>query len=116
MCRNCWGGGSATTSPEAQDGSQNINWIHAYQASYTAPLTSQILVEAGFGAVNPSYGNPRDGFDRSIVRTVDQAGPIAQPGVSIDVLGPGAIVHAALPRGALVRHRPAEPQGRLRDL
>ena len=76
MCRNCWGGGSATTSPEAQDGSQNINWIHAYQASYTAPLTSQILVEAGFGAVNPSYGNPRDGFDRSIVRTVEQAGPI----------------------------------------
>ena len=71
MCRNCWGGGSATTSPEAQDGSQNINWIHAYQASYTAPLTSKILVEAGFGAVNPSYGNPRDGFDRSIVRTVD---------------------------------------------
>ena len=76
MCRNCWGGGSATTSPEAQDGSQNINWIHAYQASYTAPLTSQLLVEAGFGAVNPSYGNPRDGFDRSIVRTVEQAGPI----------------------------------------
>jgi hypothetical protein len=76
MCRNCWGGGSATTSPEAQDGSQNINFIHAYQASYTAPLTSRILVDAGFGAVNPSYGNPRDGFDRSIVRTVEQAGAI----------------------------------------
>jgi len=76
MCRNCWGGGSATTSPEAQDGSQNINFIHAYQASYTAPLTSKILLEAGFGAVNPSYGNPREGFDRSIVRTVEQAGSI----------------------------------------
>jgi hypothetical protein len=76
MCRNCWGGGSATTSPEAQDGSQNVNWIHAYQASYAAPLTSKILVEAGFGAVNPSYGNPREGFDRSIVRVVEQAGSI----------------------------------------
>ena len=80
MCRNCWGGGSATTSPEAQDGSQNINFIHAYQASYSAPLTSKVLLEAGFGAVNPSYGNPRDGFNRSIVRTVEQAGPI--PGLA----------------------------------
>ncbi|MEO8256675.1 MAG: hypothetical protein ABI868_04940 [Acidobacteriota bacterium] len=25
MCRNCWGGGSATVSPEAQDGLQNVN-------------------------------------------------------------------------------------------
>ncbi len=80
MCRNCWGGGSATVSPEAQDGSQNINFIHAYQASYTAPLTSKILFEAGFGAVNPSYGNPRDGFNRDIVRTVEQAGSI--PGLT----------------------------------
>ena len=72
MCRNCRGGGSATTSPEAQDGSQNINCIRAYQAPYTAPLSGRLLVEAGFGAVNPSYGNPRDGFDRSM-RVVDQA-------------------------------------------
>jgi len=77
MCRNCWGGGSATVSPEAQDGSQNVNYIHAYQAAYSAPITSKILLEAGFGAVNPSYGNPRDGFNRSIVRTVEQGGPIA---------------------------------------
>jgi hypothetical protein len=76
MCRNCWGGGSATTSPEAQDGSQNINWIRAYQGAYTAPLTNQLLVEGGFGAVAPSYGNPREGFDRSIVRVVEQAGAI----------------------------------------
>ncbi|MEO8255720.1 MAG: TonB-dependent receptor [Acidobacteriota bacterium] len=76
MCRNCTGGGSATTSPEAQDGSQNINWIHAYQAAYSAPFTSKLLFEAGFGAVNPSYGNPKEGFDRSIVRTVEQAAPI----------------------------------------
>ena len=39
-CRNCTGGGSATTSPEAQDGSQNINYIRAYQAAYTAPSRS----------------------------------------------------------------------------
>ncbi len=76
MCRNCSGGGSATTSPEAQDGSQNVNWIRAYQAAYTAPLTSQILLEGGFGAVAPSYGNPREGFDRSMVRVVEQSGTI----------------------------------------
>ena len=74
MCRNCTGGGNATTSPEAQDGSQNINYIRAYQAAYTAPLSDRLLVEAGVGAVVPDYGNPKDGFDRSIVRAVDQVG------------------------------------------
>ena len=74
MCRNCTGGGSATTSPEAQDGSQNINYIRAYQASYTAPLSDRLLVEAGFGAVVPDYGNPGPGFNRSMVRVVDQSG------------------------------------------
>ena len=74
MCRNCTGGGSATTSPEAQDGSQNINYIRAYQAAYTAPLSNRLLIEAGVGAVVPDYGNPREGFDRSMVRVVDQGG------------------------------------------
>ena len=74
MCRNCTGGGSATTSPEAQDGSQNINYIRAYQAAYTAPLSDRLLIEAGVGAVVPDYGNPSEGFDRSIVRVVDQVG------------------------------------------
>ena len=74
MCRNCTGGGSATTSPEAQDGSQNINYIRAYQAAYTAPLSDRLLIEAGVGAVVPDYGNPREGFDRSTVRVVDQGG------------------------------------------
>jgi hypothetical protein len=74
MCRNCTGGGSATTSPEAQDGSQNINYIRAYQAAYTAPLSDRLLIEAGVGAVVPDYGNPREGFDRSTVRVVDQVG------------------------------------------
>jgi len=76
MCRNCWGGGSATVSPEAQDGSQNINWMRAYQVSYTAPVTSRILVEAGFGGTQFSYGNPREGFIRSMVRVTEQAGAI----------------------------------------
>ena len=74
MCRNCTGGGSATTSPEAQDGSQNINFIRAFQGAYTAPVSDRLLIEAGFGAVVPDYGNPKDGFDRSIVRVVDQTG------------------------------------------
>lgn len=80
MCRNCWGGGSATVSPEAQDGSQNVNWMRAYQVSYSAPWTSRVLVEAGIGGTAFSYGNPRDGFDRSLVRVVEQAGAI--PGLT----------------------------------
>src|SRR5688572_60958 len=80
MCRNCWGGGSATVSPEAQDGSQNINWMRAYQVSYTAPLTSRILLEAGFGGTAFSYGNPREDFVRSMVRVTEQGPPI--PGLT----------------------------------
>ena len=113
MCRNCWGGGSATVSPEAQDGSQNINWIHAYQASYTAPLTSKILVRSRFWRRQPQLRQPARRvrpLDRPHRRT---GGFDSGPGVSIDVLGPGALVHAALPRLALVRHRRAEPEGRL---
>ena len=76
MCRNCWGGGTATVSPDAQDGSQNINSMRAYQVSYNSPISSRLLLEAGFGATNFSYGNPRDGFNRDLVRVVEQAGAI----------------------------------------
>ncbi|HEY6509189.1 MAG TPA: carboxypeptidase regulatory-like domain-containing protein, partial [Vicinamibacterales bacterium] len=76
MCRNCWGGGTATVSPEAQDGSQNINWMRAYQVSYTSPISNRLLLEAGFGATAFDYGNPREGFDRNMVRVTEQAGAI----------------------------------------
>ena len=76
MCRNCWGGGSATVSPEAQDGSQNVNWLRASQVAYTSPVTSRLLVEAGFGIFLGSYGNPREGFDRNMIRVTEQAGAI----------------------------------------
>jgi hypothetical protein len=80
MCRNCWGGGTPTVSPEAQNGSQNINWMRAYQVAYTSPVTSRVLIEAGFGATAFSYGNPREGFDRSLVQVVEQGGSI--PGLT----------------------------------
>ena len=123
MCRNCTGGGSATTSPEAQDGSQNINYIRAYQAAYTAPLSNRLLIEAGFGAVVPDYGNPREGFDRSIGarrrsgRQLPEHGcPDPEHRLPLDVLGSGALVRAAVPRVALLRDRSAEHEGGHRDL
>jgi hypothetical protein len=76
MCRNCWGGGSATVSPEAQDGSQNVDFMRAYQVAYSAPVTSKLLIEAGFGGTAFRYGNPRESFDRSLVRVTEQAGLI----------------------------------------
>ena len=91
--------------------------------SYTAPLTDRLLVEAGFGAVYPSYGNPRDRLrplDRACRRSERQlpehGGPDPEPHLSLDVLGSGALVHAAVPRVARVRHRRAEHEGRHRDL
>ena len=80
MCRNCWGGGSATVSPEAQNGSQAIDWMRAFQVSYTAPLTSRVLIESGFGGTGFAYGAEREGNDRSMVQVVEQAGII--PGIT----------------------------------
>ncbi len=80
MCRNCTGGGTATTSPEAQDSSQNVDFMRAYQVSYTSPLTSRLLIEAGFGATQFAYGNPREDFVSSMVRVTEQAGAI--PGLT----------------------------------
>ena len=68
MCRNCSGGGSATTSPEAQDGSQNINYIHAYQASYTAPSDQQSSSKPASAPSSPATAIRATGFDRSMVR------------------------------------------------
>jgi hypothetical protein len=76
LCVSCIGGGSATTSPEAA--TETIGRPQrAQQVTWTSPLTSRVLLEAGFGTVLIRYGGlEREGNNRDLIRVVEQAGAI----------------------------------------
>jgi len=69
------GGGSATTTPEAS-GRSLFQPSHMQQASWSSPITSRILVEAGWGTYQARYRNPQPRKDGShndrMIRTVEQ--------------------------------------------
>jgi hypothetical protein len=75
-CIACMGGGSATTSPEAADGTTHMDYVRAPSATWTSPVTNRLLLEAGWGFVGFLYGRERDGNNRELVRVTEQAGPI----------------------------------------
>ena len=56
------GGGTATTTPEAS-GRSLFQPSHMQQATWSSPVTSRILLEAGWGTYQARYRNPepRDG-------------------------------------------------------
>ena len=74
-CRACEGGGSPTVSPEASEPT-DVPWMRAYQAVYTAPLSSKVLVEAAFSGMGFSYGREKEGNNRDLIQVRDQVGPI----------------------------------------
>jgi len=76
-CRGCTGGGSPTVSPEASAGT-DIPWMRAYQAVWNSPVSSRVLLEAGFSGMGFSYGREREGNNRNLVQVVEQAGPAGQ--------------------------------------
>jgi len=80
LCISCIGGGNATTSPEAF--TQTIGRPQrAQQITWTSPVTSRFLLEAGFGTVLIRYGGlEHDNNDRDLIRVVEQAGTI--PGLT----------------------------------
>ena len=75
-CIACIGGGSATTSPEAADGTTHMDYVRAPSATWTSPVTNRLLLEAGWGFVGFLYGREREGNNRDLVRVTEQAGPI----------------------------------------
>jgi hypothetical protein len=79
-CIACIGGGSATTSPEAADGTTHMDYVRAPSATWTSPVTNRLLLEAGWGYVGFLYGREREGNNREIPRIVEQAGAI--PGLT----------------------------------
>jgi hypothetical protein len=74
-CRACEGGGSPTVSPEASDPT-DVRWMRSYQAVWTAPFTSRMLVEAAFSGMGFSYGREKRGNDRDLIQVTDQVGPV----------------------------------------
>ncbi|HEY3044439.1 MAG TPA: carboxypeptidase-like regulatory domain-containing protein [Vicinamibacterales bacterium] len=77
------GGGTGTTTPEASTYTL-FQPSHINSASYSAPLTSRLLIEAGWGTYQSRYRNPGprvDGtFNPRMIRVNEQAGEI--PGLS----------------------------------
>jgi hypothetical protein len=77
------GGGTGTTTPEASTYTL-FQPSHINSASYSAPLTSRLLIEAGWGTYQSRYRNPGprvDGtFNPRMIRVNEQAGEI--PGLN----------------------------------
>jgi hypothetical protein len=79
-CVSCSGGGSATTSPEAADGTTHMDFVRSPSATWTSPVTNRMLLEAGFGYGALLYGRAREGSNLDLVRVTEQAGLI--PGLT----------------------------------
>ena len=73
------GGGSSTTTPEAS-GRSLFQPSHMQQATWSSPVTSRILLEAGWGTYQARYRNPMPRLDGShndrMIRTTEQSGEI----------------------------------------
>ena len=70
------GGGSATSTPEA-NGRSLFQPSHIQQAKWSSPMTSRILLEAGWGTYQARYRNPmprQDGLHNDrMIRLTEQA-------------------------------------------
>jgi hypothetical protein len=75
-CIACIGGGSATISPEAADGTTHMDYVRAPSVTWTSPVTNRLLLEAGWGFVGFLYGREREGNNRDLERVTEQAGAI----------------------------------------
>jgi hypothetical protein len=69
------GGGSPTTSPEASEGTR-VPAVRVYQAVWTAPVSSRMMVEGAFSGLGALYSRDKPGNNRDIPLIQEQTGPI----------------------------------------
>ena len=69
------GGGSPTTSPEASEGTK-VPAVRVYQAVWTAPVSSRVLVEAAFSGLGALYSREKPGNNKDVPFIMEQTGPI----------------------------------------
>jgi hypothetical protein len=82
MCLECEAGGplggSPTTAPESSGGTWDTDFQRFHQLTWTSPITSRLLAEAGYGHFRTKYG--RQNANADLVRVTEQGGAI--PGLT----------------------------------
>jgi hypothetical protein len=78
MCLECEAGGSPTTAPEASGGTWDLDFQRFHQMTWTSPLTSRLLAEAGYGHFRTKYG--RQNANADLIPVTEQGGAI--PGLN----------------------------------
>jgi hypothetical protein len=78
MCLECEAGGPAggspTVSPEASGGTWDTDFQRFHQVTWSSPITSRLLADAGFGHFRTKYG--RQNANADLVRVTEQGGAI----------------------------------------
>ena len=78
MCLECTaggpGGGSPTVAPEASGGTWDTDFQRFHQVTWSSPITSRLLAEAGYGHFRTKYG--RQNADADLISVTDQGGAI----------------------------------------
>jgi hypothetical protein len=73
-------GGNATTSPDAANRAFG-NPNRLYMVTWSSPVSNRLLVEGGWGGTSLQWsGKERPGYNRNMIRVVEQAGTI--PGLT----------------------------------
>ncbi len=78
MCLECEAGGSPTVAPEASGGTWDTDLQRFHQLTWSSPLTSRLLLDAGYGHFRTKYG--RQNADAGLVQVMEQGGDI--PGLT----------------------------------
>ena len=89
---NYKGGGTATTTREADPNSQQLmSPYHINNASWSSPITSRLLAEAGWGDFEARYRNPQprtDGtFNPRMIRAQEQSALYGIPNLTYRMAG-----------------------------
>src|SRR5688572_1106493 len=78
MCLECEAGGTPTVAPEASGGTWDTDFQRFHQITWTSPITSRLLAEAGYSHVRTKYG--RQNRNADLIPVTDQGGII--PGLT----------------------------------
>ena len=82
MCLECDAGGPAggspTVAPEASGGTWDTDFQRFHQTTWSSPVTSRLLAEAGYAHVRTKYG--RQNANADLIRVTEQGGDI--PGLT----------------------------------
>ena len=78
MCLECDagspGGGSPTVAPEASGGTWDTDFQRFHQLTWSSPITSRLLADAGYSEFRTKYG--RQNADADLVSVTEQGGAI----------------------------------------